>query len=129
MDQQYYQKLDRIVETTLINIYSLSKDKQKIVLDNFNPKNKEHLYFFHVALMARNMFSFPIEVNLGAIDTWFLNWKIRKFYDKINRNQNEKGINVEQILSFMRSALDEIDEDFSYSEIYEEYYSNRKGKK
>lgn len=129
MNQEYYQKLDHIVEITLTNIYSLSKEKQKIVLNNFNPKNKDHLYFFHVALMARNMFSFPIEVDLGVIDTWFLNWKIHKFYDKIKRNKEEKGINVEEVLTFMQPALKELGEEFSYSKIYEEYYSHRKDKK
>ena len=38
-----YDLFDQIVNTTLINIYSLSKQNKTIILENFNPKDNDIL--------------------------------------------------------------------------------------
>lgn len=127
MTDEFYKQQDKIVEITLTNIYSLSKEKGKIVLTNFNPKDENHLFFFHVAMIVRDMFQYPIEVDLGFFKTLLLNWKLRKHYVKVARYRGvEKGIDVEEVLSFMRPTMNEmLGAGHTYADIYNDYYSGR----
>ena len=52
-----YDLFDQIVNTTLINIYSLSKQNKTIILENFNPKDKNHLYFEIFSISSVSIFT------------------------------------------------------------------------
>ena len=120
-----YDLFDQIVNTTLINIYSLSKQNKTIILENFNPKDKNHLYFLHVAITARDLFGFNIKVKLGWWKLFKLNFKLRKHYLRLQRAKSwESGINVPEVLNYMSPLFK--DGDVSYAEIYEEYYKSGK---
>lgn len=117
-----YDLFDEIVSKTLTNIYSLSAVSHTIVLENFNPKLKEHLYFLHVALTARDVFGFEIKVKLGWWKLLKLNFKLRKHYFRLKRAKSwEVGIDVPAMLNFMTPLFENTD--YTYSEIYEAYYN------
>lgn len=117
-----YTMFDNIVSTTLVNIYSLSKVSGSIILENFDPKNKEHLYFLNVAMLARDVFGFPIKVKLGWFKTFMLNLKLHRKIMKVKRAKAyENGIKVPEVLDYMRPLFEDADE-YDYASIYETYY-------
>lgn len=121
MNNKDYDLFDQVVHTTLINIYSQSYSRKTIVLEDFDPKNKEHLYFLHVALTARDVFQFEIRVKLGWWKLFKLNFKLRKKYIRLKRAKSwECGIKVPEMLDFMRPLFE--NNNYSYAEIYEAYY-------
>lgn len=116
-----YDLFDQIVSTTITNIYSLSKARKTIVLENFNPKNKEHLYFLHVAMTVRDITGFEIHVKLGWWKLFKLNWKLRKSFVRLKRAKSwESGFSVPEVLDFMRPLFEGTA--CNYEEIYEAYY-------
>ena len=117
-----YAMFDNIVSVTLVNIYSLSKVSGSIILENFDPKNKEHLYFLNVAMLARDVFGFPIKVKLGWFKTFMLNLKLHRKIMKVKRAKAyENGIKVPEVLDYMRPLFEDADE-YGYASIYEAYY-------
>lgn len=115
---------DKLIGVTLINIHTLSKEKMKICLLNFDKKNLEHLYLLRIALYARDVYGFPIEIDTSKWAVFCLNRKLRKNFSKVARARYlNKGINTTEILDFMRAAVAEtLGANFSFGDIYKYYY-------
>ena len=96
---------DKLISVTLINIHTLSKEKMKICLLGFNRKNLEHLYLLRIALYARDVYGFPIEIDASKWEVFCLNRKLRKNFSKVARARclNE-GTNTTEILNFMNEG-------------------------
>ena len=62
-----YNKYDKIVQDTLVNIYSTAKESGKIVLTNFNPDIDTNKCVFEVAKIAKNLWNFELQVDLPLI--------------------------------------------------------------
>lgn len=125
ISQTVMREYDGLVGLTMLNLYSMSKELEVIRLFNFNPKNKEHLYVLRVALMARDIYQFPIEVELSGWALFKLNWKLRKGFNRVHkiRRGEYRGIWTDKMLDFMRpDGLQRLGEDFSFADIYEAYY-------
>ena len=121
---------DGLIGLTLLNLYSMSKELKTIRLFYFHPENKEHLFVLRVALIARDLYGFPVEVELSWFKTMLLNWKIRKGFSKVKRiKKNEYcGIWVSKFLEFMRpDGVQRLGKDFSFADIYETYYEGSCG--
>lgn len=129
-----FREYDGLVGLTMLNIYTLSKEKEVIRLYHFDRKNREHLYLLRVALMVRDVYQFPIEVESSKWDIFCLNWKLRKGFNKVKRyepiiGENEEwlyqkgGICVPEILDFMRpDGKQRIGDGFTFADIYAQYY-------
>lgn len=134
MEQNLIREYDGLVGLTMLNIYSISKEKKIIHLKNFNKKNREHLYILRVALMARSVYNFPIEVEGKWWNIFTLNQRIKKGFDKIKRckldNRESKNevsingeINVPELLNLMRSdGIKRLGKGFTFANIYYQYY-------
>lgn len=127
LDEATLREYDGLVGLTMLNIYSLSKEKGIIRLQRFDRKRKDHLFVLRVALMARDIYQFPIEVD--AIDEWWgrfcLNRKLRKHFDKVSKapDYSADGVWVTKLLEFMKpDGVARLGENFSFADIYDAYY-------
>lgn len=122
--EEEYKLYDEIINITLINIYSLSKEKEQIILSEINRKNQDHLYLLRVALIAKDLFNFPLKLKGGFWNWLCLNWRMRKLSRHVSMAKDfENAIDVNKILDFMKAALSEqVGEDFKFANIYNAYY-------
>lgn len=122
------QHYDALVNITIQNIYSISKIHNKIIIMDFDWRDKEHLFILEAALMARDIFGFPIYID-GTCNFFVVNWKIRKTHKpvKLLKRYEESGvINTPEILQFQRKdGINNIHPDFTFAEIYEAYYEKK----
>lgn len=124
-EQEKLQHYDALINVTLTNIFTLSKRHRKIVLRNFNRKNKEHLFVFRVALMAREMFDLPLYLEDCTIDWIILNWRIRKKEKFVWLTTEYEGyaVDVPALLDFERKdGISNLGQDFTFGDIYDAYY-------
>ena len=129
-EQEIYRAYDEIIALTLMDIVENSKEETVIRLYRFNRKNHDHLCVLRIALIARDLYHFPIEVDASWWDVVCLNWKLRKNFDKVKRykfkmNKNDsKGINVLMLMDKYRTIITELafGQDFSFADIYKAYY-------
>lgn len=121
---ELFREYDGLVSLTMLNLYTLTKDKKKIRLINFDRKDPEHLYLLRVALMARDVYSKPIEIACSWWDIFCLNWKVRKSFEKIKKSVwGTSGIDVQEILDFMRQdGINRLGNNFTFADIYHHYY-------
>lgn len=134
IDQQTIREYDGLIGLTMLNLFSISKERKAIRLYHFDKKNKEHLYILRVALMARDIYNFPIEVEGSWWNIFYLNWKIKKGFDKVKRykpiiNDTKEelyakgGIPVPELLELMRpDGIKRLGENFTFADIYHQYY-------
>lgn len=124
-DEKTLKEYDGLIGLTLVNLFTLSKDCGAIRLDKFDRKNKEHLFFLRVALIARDVYQVPIEMSGSRWEILRLNWKIRKNFKKVKRVSSfyAGNFDVSAVLDFMRpDAIKRIGTDFSFADIYDAYY-------
>lgn len=136
-NQELLDKYDNIINVALVNIYTLSKEKEKIVLTNFDRKNKDHLLFLRVALLAKDIYNFPLSLDVNIIDSFVLNWKMRKLSRHVPRVSKEEReglvigqvVDVEGLAEFMYPFAKEFvdDKTFKFSHIYDEFYKGELG--
>ena len=92
-------------------------------------KNKNHLLILRVALMAKDIYNFPLSIKTSFWHWAMLNWKMRKL-TRIVPREKEKEINVEvqDLIDFMTPVLKQaIDENFEFANIYEAFYEGDLG--
>ena len=125
LDESLYREYDGLINLTMINLYSLSKELGVIRLFEFDPKNKEHLFVLRVALIAREVYQFPVEIGVNWWQGLKLNWKMRVEFEPIKciSRKEYRGIWVDKMLNFMRPDGEKrIGGDFSFADIYKAYY-------
>lgn len=129
--EKIQQEYDRLIELVLLNIWGTSKHKQNIRLYCFDRKNKEHLLFLRVALIVRDQFGFPIEIDASRWDVFCLNRKLCKYFDKVKRFNRAKcvqllgdsGILMNKVVEFMKEdGVARCGENFTFADIYDTYY-------
>lgn len=129
--EEEYRHYDELIATTLENIYEMSKDGV-IRLYRFNAKDKEHMCILRIALIARDIFQFPIEIDASWWDVVCLNWKLRKNFDKVKRFKAKlgkdapKGINVLMLIDKFHIISREHFGGADFKIVYEEYYERNK---
>ena len=121
---ELFREYDGLVSLTMLNLYTLTKDKKKIRLINFDRKDPEHLYLLRIALIARDVYNKPVEITCSWWDIFCLNWKIRKSFEKIKKSVwGVSGIDVQEILDFMRQdGINRLGNNFTFADIYHHYY-------
>jgi hypothetical protein len=128
--EEEYRHYDELIATTLENIYEMSKDGV-IRLYRFNRNDKEHMCILRIALIARDIFQFPIEVDASWWDVVCLNWKLRKNFDKVKRfkvklgKDAPKGINVLMLIDKFHIISREHFGGADFKVVYEAYYERK----
>lgn len=121
IEEDMYHKYDIVVSEILAEIINLSVEKKIIRLLDFNRKDKNHLLVLRIALMARDIYHFPVEVNCNWWDRLVLNWKIRKNFKKIGKVPDFccNGVWVPHVLDLIKIKTNFV---FDFSDIYDTYY-------
>lgn len=130
-EEEIYREYDEVISLVLAEIYQRSKEEGVIRLYRFNRKNLEHMCILRIALIARDLFHFPIEVDASWWDVFCLNCQLRKNFDKVKRyklkmNINDgKGVNVLMLIDKYHAIIETTSRDFSFADIYKAYYERK----
>jgi hypothetical protein len=125
-----YRHYDELIATTLENIYGMSNDGV-IRLYRFNRNDKEHMCILRIALIARDLFQYPIEIDASLWDVFCLNWKLRKNFDKVKRLKTKlgkeapEGINVLMLIDKFHTISPYHFGGVDFKEVYEAYYERK----
>lgn len=122
--QELLDNYDEIINITMVNLYTLTKEKGSIIISDFNRKNRDHLFVIRVALMAKDVYGFPLKMRCGFWDWIILNWKMRKLSRFIPRdNVSLPVVNIPKLLEFMYPPIKEyMGENFKFEHIYNQFY-------
>lgn len=121
IEDDMYHKYDIIVSEMLTEIMNISSEKKVIRLLEFNRKDKNHLFVLRMALMARDLYQIPVEIDCSWWDRLTLNWKIRKNFKKIGKVPDFcfNGVWVPQVLDFVKNKTNFV---LDFSDVYDTYY-------
>lgn len=127
--QELLDNYDEIINITMVNLYTLTKEKETIIISDFDRKNRDHLFVIRVALMAKDVYGFPLKMHCSFWDWIILNWKIRKLSRFIPRdNTSLPVVNVSKLLEFMYPPIKEyMGENFKFEHIYNQFYEGDLG--
>ena len=122
--EELLNKYDEVINIIMVNLYSFSKDKEKIILSEIDRKNKDHLLILRVALMAKDVYNFPLYLNTGRWNSFVLNWRMRKLSRRIPRTNETMGcISIPALLEFMYPPVKNyLGEAFEFANIYNTFY-------
>ena len=128
-EEETYRNYDSMIATVLENIYGMSDGT--IRLYRFDRNNKDHMCVLRIALIARDLFQYPIEVDASWWDVFCLNRKIRKSFDKVKRfgpkhgKDAPKGINVLMLVDKFHMISSTEFGGVEFKDIYEAYYERK----
>lgn len=131
IDLEKQKKYDEICGIAYVNLFTLSKEWDKIVLAPFNPKNKEHLFILSIAKGLGGVNNKDVYLDASKLQIWKLNRGIDKEcrYHQINGKDIMCAINPQMLLDYMRDyAVKLCGENFNFGNIYDEFFA-KKGKK
>lgn len=122
--EKIYNLYDEILGVTLVNIYSLSKETEKIVFGNFNYKKTLHRVFLETAYIVNTLTKKEIGLEMPLIPFLYFKYiKMRKRKNvlvRIKPEDNISKINIEEVADFEASAHGVSLTIFN--EIYNSYY-------
>lgn len=130
--EEIYRQYDSMVATALKAICELSSEHNVIRLYHFNKKDKEHMCILHIALIVRDLYQYPVEVDASWWEVMCLNRQLRKNFDKVKRfklkmgKSDNKGINVPVMIADLHAIAYEHFGWVRFDEIYEAYYERKK---
>ena len=115
------EKYDLILETALVNIFTVSKRLKIIRLKEFDRKNKAHLCLFNIAKICSSLHNFPIEVDCSWFQFLFLKGKT-------------SSVRRAKLVHFLDKSCDNLIKDIEdaydapgvFEKIYDEYYGDKK---
>ena len=128
-EEETYRNYDSMIATVLENIYEMSDDT--IRLYRFDRSNKDHMCVLRIALIARDLFQYPIEVDASWWDVFCLNWELRKNFDKVKRfklklgKDAPRGINVLMLVDKFNTISSAVFGGVEFKDIYEAYYERK----
>ena len=62
--EELLNKYDEVINIIMVNLYTLSKNNEEIVLSGLDRKNRDHLLILRVALMAKDVYNFPFSLRI-----------------------------------------------------------------
>jgi hypothetical protein len=119
---------DHLCYATFINIHTLTKGAEEIVLKNFDYGNKEHQFVVAVIAACWSVLGerrVVIEANMFARRMLSKKYKV---FGKVKapNGKEEVFVDVPELLEYMRkSAKDLCGEDFTFGDVYDAYYSGK----
>lgn len=124
-----YDKYDQAINVVMVNIYTLTKEKGQIILENIDRNNKDHLLILRVAMIAKDVYNFQLKLKTDFWNWVVLNWRMRKLSRFVRRErESDANVDVKALIEFMTPALREaIEEDFCFGNIYDAFYEGELG--
>ena len=122
--EELFNRYDEIINITMVNLYTLCKDTETILLSGLDRKNRDHLFILRVALLAKDFYNFPLKMRIGFWDSFVLNWRMRKLTRRVPRDLNPgPAVNVPELIDFMYPHIRAfMGEDFEFGHIYNAFY-------
>lgn len=122
--KELFNQYDEIINVIMVNLYSLSKEKGRIILSDLDKRNRDHLLILRVALIAKDVYNFPLFLNVNWWDSLVLNWRMRKLSRRVPRTKEIEGCtNVVALLEFMYPPIKQhMGENFEFAHIYNSFY-------
>lgn len=121
-----YNMYDEIVKINMLDIYSMSKEKGKIEVKEFDFKNKNHLYFLKIAEMVSTIWHYPIFLHTNRLSLFFYNLKNHK-NSKIYYWSERAGIDIDDYFNVLRVKNPTLEANI-WQSIYNTYYFKVKKK-
>ena len=117
-----YDLYDKIVGATIINIFSLSKDTDKIVLKNFDYKSHMHRVFLETAFSVNILNKKKVALDMPFISYLYFKYiKMRKRNSLLVHAKNtENGINIYDVADFEAKEFNKTI--YVFEDIYNAYY-------
>lgn len=124
-----YDKYDQTINAIMINIYTLTKEKGQIILENIDRNDKSHLLILRVAMIAKDVYNFQLKLETGFWNWVVLNWRMRKLSRFVHRErESDANVDVTTLIEFMTPVLREtIEENFCFGDIYDAFYKGELG--
>lgn len=125
MQENKCNSYDEICYATMANIMTFSKGAERICLKGFDYTNEEHLFVLAVTVACHGILNGrDIAVDCDSSSRADLK---KQYHDTCNiykmRKKDTKFVDVAEILEYMRpTAVKLCGEDFSFGDIYREYY-------
>lgn len=117
---------DAIISLTTANAKAIAEDRpeKKIILGNFNRKNKEHLFLIRALMWAESLYGVKYAVNMSWWDYLVLNYRAQKAkLSIIPRTKEKPNVYADWWTNFQRpDGVAQLGLDFTFGNIYEEYY-------
>lgn len=110
-------KLDDLVNTAVINLFTLGKETNELNLFNFNRKDPRHWALIHIASLVRDIAGYKLNIHGSIIDWVWIKWKFRKL--KGIKKTKKATVDVED---FVKHVEDAYDAPNMFSRIYRDYY-------
>ena len=130
-EEETYRHYDGMIATALETIQDISAEEGIIRLYHFDRKNKAHMCILRIALIVRDLYQYPIEIDASWWDIMCLNWKLHKHFDKVKRfklkmgENDSKGVNVPMMLDLFVGIANHHFGCVNFKEIYEAYYERK----
>lgn len=119
---------DSLCYATMINVKTLTSGANRIVLKNVEWSNLEHKFVIHVINACYNILgSRDVAIDVGPLTRGTIARECCSF-GKVRKVQKDEPIfvNVPEMLEFMRGHACQIcGDDFTFGDIYKEYYSGK----
>lgn len=122
---------DEICGAAFVNLFTLSKESETINFRFFDPTNEEHLFLLGVAKGLAGSLGKKVALDVNKFQLWKLNRGIDKDCRIIQLDTTHAAstIHPDMVLDFMRpKAVEACGEDFTFADIYNQYYNRKKGK-
>ena len=122
---------DEICGAAFVNLFTLSKEGETIDFRFFDPTNEEHLFLLGVAKGLAGSLGKKVALDVNKFQLWKLNRGIDKDCRMIqlDKTHTASAIHPDMVLDFMRAkAVEACGEDFTFADIYNQYYNRKKGK-
>lgn len=131
MEKDVRVNYDSICYATFINLKTKTSGANRIAFKNFDYKNDEHKFVLSVATACWNILGAKnIAIDSGFFTRKKLGWKYRKLCKIEKTKKDEKVVvDIQELLEFMRGAACALcGINFSFADIYNEYYNERNNK-
>ena len=123
--ENLYKEYDSILNTTIVNLYSLSKNCDNIILNNFNYRSELNRVFLECAFVLNTLHGKKIGLNMPLIPfLYFKHVLLRKRKKNVFRvkDVSDKGINIEEVATFEVKAFNKTL--MVFNDIYLDYYKH-----
>ena len=128
MENDIQVKYDSLCYATFMNVKHKTQDAKRIVFRNFNGKNKEHMFVLAVTFACIGLLGErDVAVDGDALTRLHLNRVYKKVGGVAAAKKSENiFVDMPEMLEFMRPHAQELcGEEFSFADIYNEYYSGK----
>lgn len=121
---------DEICGWTFVNLYTLCKEKDTIIISPFDIHNNEHLFILYMAKGLSHVYGKQLRLDVSYFDLWKVNRTIKDRACKIKKAKKKtlnEAISPNELLNFMRCRARSLcGEDFTFSDIYFRFFNTDK---